>query len=83
VREKGGPGYDGDVVKDENGNPVLDYTRPRYRAFDTTPVLSVLVSAFQELEKRNRLLEQKVVELEEIVSEFISEFSPNKRAKLE
>jgi hypothetical protein len=84
VREKGGPGYDGDIVKDENGNPVLDYTRPRHRSFDTTPVLSVLVSAFHELEKRNRLLEEKVVELEEIMSDFASEFSyHHKRAKLE
>jgi hypothetical protein len=83
LREGVAPGKDGDIKKDENGNPLLDYDRPRYRTLNNTPILSVLVSACQEMEKRNRLLEQKVVELEEIVSEFISEFSPNKRAKLE
>jgi len=83
IREGAGPGVVGDIKKDENGNPLLDYDKPRYRTLNTTAILSVLVSACQEMEKRNRLLEQKVVELEEIVSEFISEFSPNKRAKLE
>jgi hypothetical protein len=82
LREGAAPGKEGDVRMDENGNPLLDHDCPRYRSLNTTPILSVLVSACQELEKRNKLLEDRMAILEEMVSEFISEFVPNKRQRV-
>ena len=44
---------DGTVRVDENGIPVLDYEKPRYRGLDQCAILSTLVSAFQELVQKN------------------------------
>ena len=81
-RERGEPGKDGALIKDADGNPLLDYSQPRYRTVREMPILSTLVSAVQELEKRNRVLEERVAELHEIVAEFVSEFVPNKRQRV-
>ena len=81
-RERGEPGKDGALIKDADGNPLLDYSQPRYRTVREMPILSTLVSAVQELEKRNRMLEERVAELHEIVAEFVSEFVPNKRQRV-
>ena len=81
-RERGEPGKDGAIIKDADGKPLLDYSQPRYRTVREMPILSTLVSAVQELEKRNRVLEERVAELHEIVAEFVSEFVPNKRQRV-
>jgi hypothetical protein len=48
VRDGASQDSDGTVRIDEEGNPVLDYNRPRYRGLDQCAILAVLVSAFQE-----------------------------------
>jgi hypothetical protein len=48
VRDGASEDSDGTVRVDEEGNPVLDYNRPRYRGLDQCAILAVLVSAFQE-----------------------------------
>ncbi len=48
VRDGAGPGVEGEIRIDEEGNPVLDYDKPRYRGLDQCAILAVLVSAFQE-----------------------------------
>jgi hypothetical protein len=48
VRDGASEDSDGTVRVDEEGNPVLDYDKPRYRGLDQCAILAVLVSAFQE-----------------------------------
>ena len=48
VRDGADLGVEGEIRIDEEGNPVLDYNRPRYRGLDQCAILAVLVSAFQE-----------------------------------
>ena len=40
---------DGKTVIGDDGEPVLDLTRPRYQALDTTAILAHVVGAFKEL----------------------------------
>jgi hypothetical protein len=62
VRDGASQGVDGTVRVDEEGNPVLDYDRPRYRGLDQCAILAVLVSAVQELTNRVIELETKLRE---------------------
>lgn len=64
IRDGAAPGIDGTVRVDENGIPVLDYEKPRYRGLDQCAILSTLVSAFQALVQKNNLLEARIIELE-------------------
>jgi hypothetical protein len=64
IRDGAGPGVDGEIRVDENGNPILDYNHPRYRGLDQCAILSTLVSAVQELAKKNILLEERIAQLE-------------------
>ena len=63
VRDGAGPGVDGTVRVDEEGNPVLDYDKPRYRGLDQCAILSTLVSAFQELTNRLNESNSKILNL--------------------
>lgn len=45
IRDGASQGVDGTIRVDEEGNPVLDYDRPRYRGLNQCAILSVLVSA--------------------------------------
>jgi hypothetical protein len=59
VRDGASQDSDGTVRIDEEGNPVLDYNRPRYRGLDQCAIIAVLVSAVQELTNRVIELESK------------------------
>ena len=60
VRDGASQGVDGTIRVDEEGNPVLDYDRPRYRGLDQCAILSTLVSAVQELTNRVIALEAQL-----------------------
>jgi len=64
IRDGGGSGVEGTIRLDENGLPVMDESRPRYRGLNQCAILSTLVSAFQELAKKNNLLEARIAVLE-------------------
>ena len=64
VRDSASQGNEGDILLDEEGKPVLDYEKPRYRGLDQCAILSTLVSAVQELAKKNNLLEERLAVLE-------------------
>ena len=64
IRDGGKEGIDGVIRVDEEGKPVLDYEKPRYRGLDNCAILSVLVSAFQELVQKNNALEARINELD-------------------
>ena len=64
IRDGGKEGVDGAIRIDEEGKPVLDYDKPRYRGLDQCAILSTLVSAFQELVQKNNLLEARIAILE-------------------
>ena len=64
IRDGGKEGIDGVIRVDEEGKPVLDYEKPRYRGLDQCAILSTLVSAFQELVQKNNALEARIAELE-------------------
>ena len=64
VRDGVGPGVDGTIRLDEEGNPVLDYDKPRYRGLDNCAILSTLVSAFQKSIEKINALEARIAELE-------------------
>ena len=72
VRDGASPEVDGTVRVDEDGNPVLDYTRPRYRGLDQCAILSVLVSAFQELHNNINIklssIENRLTALETVIN---------------
>jgi hypothetical protein len=59
-----GSSNDGSVKLDENGNPVLDYDKPRYRGLDQCAILSTLVSAFQEVNIKVNDLTKQVQDLQ-------------------
>ena len=67
IRDGASSGVEGIVRVDENGIPVMDETRPRYRGLNQCAILSTLVSAFQELVQKNNLLESRITELEGLV----------------
>jgi hypothetical protein len=77
VRDGASEGVEGTVRTDEEGNPVLDQDRPRYRGLDQCAILSVVVSAMQALVQRNIELENRIIDLEE----FIDINMPNKRQR--
>jgi len=60
IRDGASQGVDGTIRVDEEGNPVLDYDRPRYRGLDQCAILSTLVSAVQELTNRVIALEAQL-----------------------
>jgi hypothetical protein len=64
IRDGTGPGVDGTVRVDENGIPVLDYDKPRYRGLDQCAILSTLVSAFQKSIEKINALEARIAILE-------------------
>jgi hypothetical protein len=66
VRDGASQDSDGTVRIDEEGNPVLDYEKPRYRGLDQCAIIAVLVSAVQELTNR-------VIELESKFGETLQE----------
>ena len=72
IRDGAGPGVDGNVRVDENGIPVLDYDKPRYRGLDQCAILSVLVSAFQELHNSINIklssIENRLTALETVIN---------------
>jgi hypothetical protein len=53
-------GFNGEIQLDENGIPLLDHNKPRYRGLDQCAILSTLVSAVQELTARITVLESKL-----------------------
>ena len=55
---------EGTIRVDENGLPVMDESKPRYRGLNQCAILSTLVSAFQELVQKNSALEARINELE-------------------
>ena len=54
----------GVVQLGENGEPVMDRSRPRYRGLSQAAILSTLVSAFQKSVQRINALEARLSELE-------------------
>jgi hypothetical protein len=64
IRDGASSGVEGVIRLDENGIPILDETRPRYRGLNQCAILSTLVSAFQELVQKNNALEARILELE-------------------
>jgi hypothetical protein len=64
IRDGASQGNEGVVRLDEEGKPVLDYEKPRYRGLDQCAILSTLVSAFQESIQKINLLEMRIAELE-------------------
>ena len=64
MRDGVSQGVDGTVRVDEEGEPILDINKPRYRGLDQCAILSTLVSAFQELVQKNNLLEARITVLE-------------------
>ena len=74
VRDGASQGVEGTVRVDDEGKPVLDQDKPRYRGLDQCAILSVVVSAVQELARQNAVLESRIVELED----YIRDYMPNK-----
>ena len=63
-RDNASQGVEGTIRIDENGLPVMDESKPRYRGLNQCAILSVLVSAVQELVQKNNALEARIAELE-------------------
>jgi len=55
---------EGVVRLDENGLPVMDENRPRYRGLNQCAILSTLVSAFQKSIEKINALEARINELD-------------------
>ncbi len=64
IRDGASQGVEGTVRLDEEGKPVMDESRPRYRGLNQCAILAVLVSAVQELVQKNNLLEARLAVLE-------------------
>lgn len=73
VRDGASQGVDGIVRLDEEGKPVLDYDKPRYRGLDQCAILSTLVSAVQALVQKNEALQDRVNTLEQLL---VAELAP-------
>ena len=72
IRDDVGPGNPGTIRIDEEGKPVLDYNQPRHRGLDQCAILSVLVSAFQELHNSINIklssIENRLTALETVIN---------------
>uniref|UniRef100_A0A6C0BBT3 Peptidase S74 domain-containing protein n=1 Tax=viral metagenome TaxID=1070528 RepID=A0A6C0BBT3_9ZZZZ len=72
IRDGVSQGVEGTVRVDEEGKPVLDYTKPRYRGLNQCAILAVLVSAFQELHNNINIklssIENRLTVLETVIN---------------
>lgn len=73
IRDGASEGVEGVIRLDEEGKPVLDENKPRYRGLDQCAILSTLVSAVQALVQKNEALQERVNILEQLL---VAELAP-------